>query len=140
NTLDASAEENALPILEVLWLHQQMSVPNRDLLVKVLQSPVERARIAGQRVAWHWSERETHQVASADTTISGMQYRTYYEPWWGLEEISPEEASESGSSESTLTEKTNDGPVPPSQRVVLDNKGVGPITEVNLPESIDEEM
>src|SRR5690606_7664221 len=65
--LDASDPENVLPVLEVLWLHQQFSKPNRDLLVKVLQSPEERARIAGQRVAWHWSERPTHQIASADS-------------------------------------------------------------------------
>src|SRR5690606_5923215 len=122
NALDASDPANALPILEVLWLHQQFSKPNRDLLVKVLQSPEERARIAGQRVAWHWSDRPTHQVASADSTISGMQFRTYYESWWGTTTGSNQEDVESSETESIVSQGQNVETTLPSERIVLYNK------------------
>lgn len=142
NKLDFSDEANALPIMEVLWLHQQFSVPNRDLLVKVLQSPKERARIAGQKVAWHWSDRETHKYASADSTISGMQFRTYHESWWGNEGIASvnSQIGEQAESEKTISQNSENQPVPPSQRVVMDNKGVGPIENVAIPEGIDEDL
>ncbi len=138
NALDASDPANALPILEVLWLHQQFSKPNRDLLVKVLQSPEERARIAGQRVAWHWSDRPTHQVASADSTISGMQFRTYYEPWWGM----PGESMQVTAEEMGFTDDTDSNPkvTPASLRKTLDNKGVGPVTNLVLSGEIDQEL
>lgn len=136
--LDASDKSNALPILEALWLHQQFSQPNRDLLVKVLQSPEERARIAAQRVAWHWSDRETHQVASADSTISGMQFRTYYEPWWGM----PGESMQVSAEEMGSTDDTDSNPevTPASLRKTLDNKGVGPVTNLVLPGEINQEL
>ncbi|WP_236980376.1 PVC-type heme-binding CxxCH protein [Membranihabitans maritimus] len=140
NALDAAKKENALPILEILWLHQQHNIRNKELLVKVLQSPVEQARIAAQKVAWFWSDRDTHSRGGADSTISGMQFRTFYEPWWG-NEVSSEESDVN--IEKPLTDgklASSEAEIPPSQRVVLDNKGVGPVKELNLPDDIDAEM
>lgn len=135
STLDPQKEEDALPMLEILWLHQQHNIENRELLVQVMQSPVEQARIAAQRVAWFWSEREIHKRGSTDSTISGMQFRTYYEPWWDTNDKDPSELEEA---EVTVEEvEPTSAAIPPSQRVALDNKGVGPVTELNLPDEID---
>ena len=80
--LDPKKTEDVVPLLEVLWLHQQHNVQNRELLVQMLKSPVEQARIAAQKVAWFWSDRETHREGGKDSKISGMQFRTYYEKFW----------------------------------------------------------
>ncbi|HLU89814.1 MAG TPA: PVC-type heme-binding CxxCH protein, partial [Cyclobacteriaceae bacterium] len=80
--LDPQSEEDALPMLEILWLHQQHNVQNRDLLVTVLKSPVENVRIAAQKVAWFWSERNSHLRGGTGSDISGMQFRTFYEGFW----------------------------------------------------------
>ena len=80
--LDPQKKENALPILEVLWLHQQHNVVNRELLTQVLKSPEEQARLAAQKVAWFWSDRESHRRGGTESDISGMQFRTYYEKFW----------------------------------------------------------
>lgn len=80
--LDPQKRENALPILEILWLHQQHNVVNRELLNQVLKSPEEQARLAAQKVAWFWSDRESHRRGGIESDISGMQFRTYYEKFW----------------------------------------------------------
>jgi sugar lactone lactonase YvrE/azurin/lysophospholipase L1-like esterase len=80
--LDPQSKEDALPMLEILWLHQQHNVENRDLLVTVLKSPEQQARIAAQRVAWFWSDRKSHLRGGTGSDISGMQFRTYYEKFW----------------------------------------------------------
>ncbi len=81
-TLDPQKIEDTLPMLEILWLHQQHNVINRDLLTMVLKSPEEKARIAAQKVAWFWSDRNSHQRGGSSSDISGMQFRTYYEKFW----------------------------------------------------------
>lgn len=81
--LDPRKREDALPLLEVLWLHQQHNVENRELLVQILKSPEEQARIAAQKVAWFWSDHlDTHREGGKTSDISGMQFRTYYEKFW----------------------------------------------------------
>ncbi len=139
---DPKKKEDALPILEVLWLHQQFNVKNRELLATVLKSPQERARLAAQKVAWFWSEREYHREASADSSISGMQFRTFYESWWDEQSDDPavppepaEEAKPDGQAK-----KAADAPVPPSKQITLENKGIGPVKELKLPETIDPDM
>ncbi len=81
-SLDPQNIEDALPMLEILWLHQQHNVVNRDLLTLVLKSPEEKARIAAQKVAWFWSDRNSHQIGGSSSEISGMQFRTFYEKFW----------------------------------------------------------
>ncbi|WP_439581494.1 PVC-type heme-binding CxxCH protein [Dyadobacter bucti] len=80
--LDLDKKENALPMLEVLWLHQQHNVVNRDLLGKALKFPEAQVRIAAQKVAWAWSTRESHLRGGTGNDISGMQFRTFYEKFW----------------------------------------------------------
>ncbi len=137
--LDPRHSENALPILEVLWLHQQFNVKNRELLTTVLTSPEERARIAAQKVAWFWSDREHHHNASADSTVVGMQFRTYHESWWndGTKDSGGLQDKSSDIETDPKAEKTE---IPASQRVVLDNKGIGPVKDLKLPEEVDSEM
>lgn len=43
-------------------------------------------------------------------------------------------------SETSITEPTVDNSVKPSERIDLENKGVGPITSLELPETIDETL
>jgi sugar lactone lactonase YvrE/lysophospholipase L1-like esterase/mono/diheme cytochrome c family protein len=137
--LDPQKKENALPILEILWLHQQCNVKNRELLTAVLKSPEERARIAAQKVAWFWSDREYHQNASADSTVSGMQFRTFYESWWdgqGKDSVAPQEQDK----EVKPDKKAANVAVPPSKKIALDQKGIGPVKDLKLPEGINPEM
>lgn len=89
--LDPQNREHALPLLEVLWLHQQHNVPNGELLGHVLKSPEEQVRLAAQKVAWFWSDRETHKRGGTDSDISGMQFRTYYEKFWSERDSVPHE-------------------------------------------------
>lgn len=80
--LDRSETENALPLLEVLWLHQQHNRVNRELLVELLKSPEEPVRIAAQKVAWFWSERASHLAAPDPAGVPGMEFRIGYESFW----------------------------------------------------------
>jgi sugar lactone lactonase YvrE/mono/diheme cytochrome c family protein len=139
NKLDPQLEENALPILEVLWLFQQFSVPNRDLLKIVLTCPEERARLAAQKVAWAWSDRETHQDAGSDSTIVGMQFRTYYEPWWH-NQAKDSLVVQAHAKENVPDKKPTDAPLPPSKRITLDKKGIGVVKDIKLPKEINSEM
>lgn len=80
--LDPGNKEHALPLLEALWIHQQHNVKDRELLLKVLKCREEQARIAAQKVAWFWSDRETHFRGDSTTNPRGMQFRTFYEKFW----------------------------------------------------------
>ncbi len=80
--LDPKKKEDALPMLEILWLHQQHNVVNRELLVKVLSSPEYQARLAAQKVNFFWSGKDTFKPAKSDSTVSGMLNRTGYEKFW----------------------------------------------------------
>lgn len=139
NKLDPQVEENALPILEILWLYQQFSVPNRELLKIVLTCPEERARLAAQKVAWAWSDRETHQNAGSDSTIVGMQFRTYYESWWH-NQVKDSLVVQEQAKEAIPNKKPTDIPLPASKRIVLDRKGIGPVKDIKLPKEINAEM
>lgn len=147
--LDPQKEDDALAMLEILWLHQQHNIENRELLVKVLQSPVEQVRLAAQKVAWFWSERETHKRGSTDSTISGMQFRTYYEPWWNPSDSVETNSSgtkeqkvstEKAKKETTASSSASGSNLPPSKRVMLDKKGVGPVMDITLPDDIDSQL
>ncbi|OYX96413.1 MAG: hypothetical protein B7Y76_08870, partial [Sphingobacteriia bacterium 35-40-5] len=80
--LDPKKKEDALPMLEILWLHQQHNVINRPLLVKVLSSPEYQARLAAQRVNFFWSGKDTFKPAKSEASVTGMQNRTFYEKFW----------------------------------------------------------
>lgn len=80
--LDVNKKEDALPLLEALWVHQQHNVKNRELLVKVLRCREEQARIAAQKVAWEWSDRNTHLRGDSTTTPRGMDHKLAYEKFW----------------------------------------------------------
>jgi len=60
---DPERLEDAHPLLEGLWMHQQHNVVNDDLLEKLLQSPEPNARIAAERVRWFWKERDPQLMA-----------------------------------------------------------------------------
>lgn len=53
-TLDPSKMEDALPLLEALWLHQQHNIRNPALLETVLASPDPHVRIAAATVKHFW--------------------------------------------------------------------------------------
>ena len=80
--LDPKKKEDALPMLEILWLHQQHNVINRPLLVKVLSSPEYQARLAAQKVNFFWSGKDTFKPGKSESSVSGMQFRTGYEKFW----------------------------------------------------------
>ena len=52
---DPAREEEAHHLLEALWLHQQHNVRNDELLNKLLNSPIDHARIAAGTVKHFWS-------------------------------------------------------------------------------------
>lgn len=82
HNLSLSRKEDLLPMLEILWLHQQHNVKNQELLRQLLTAPEEQVRLAAQKVAWAWSDRNIHFVGPSDNKISGMQFRTFYESFW----------------------------------------------------------
>ena len=51
---DPAKKEDARPLLEALWVHQQHNVRNVDLLGKVLKSPEPHAHIAATTVQHFW--------------------------------------------------------------------------------------
>lgn len=61
---DIHKPEDAHPLLEVLWLHQQHNIENRELLGLLLNSPEPHARLAAQRVQKMWDHNK-----SAPTSI-----------------------------------------------------------------------
>lgn len=139
-SLDPTKREDALPMLELLWLHQQHNVVNRDLLVKVLKSPEEQARIAAQKVAWFWSDREHHKRGGTDADIAGMQFRTFYESFWHDPDSTASAPDGDEAKAATGTTDNASTETPPSQTVDLDNKGIGPIKELKLPEDVDQAL
>ncbi len=80
--LDPAKAGDAIPLLEALWIHQRREVKDTALLEKTRAIPAPEAKAAVETVAWHWSGRNTH--FRGDTTIEGrgMQFRTFYEPYW----------------------------------------------------------
>ncbi|MDA0765805.1 MAG: GDSL-type esterase/lipase family protein [Verrucomicrobia bacterium] len=62
---DPTKEEDAHPLLEALWIHQQHNVRNEALLEAVLNSPAPHARIAAATVKHLWG--------AADPTKGQMQ-------------------------------------------------------------------
>lgn len=82
-TLDEKKAEDAIPLLEALWLHQQHGAEDQALLQRALGITVPEALPAVRQVEWHWSGRNTHFVGgSGDTTSARMQHRTFFEPYW----------------------------------------------------------
>lgn len=55
-TLDKKSDQDAIPLLEALWLHQQFNVRNEALLTEWLGSPVEHVCIAAATVKHFWNE------------------------------------------------------------------------------------
>jgi putative membrane-bound dehydrogenase-like protein len=55
---DPKKKEDAHPLLEALWVHQQHNVRNVELLGQLLQSPEPRARLAAQTVQHLWFDVE----------------------------------------------------------------------------------
>ncbi len=53
-TLDAKKKEDAIAMLEALWVHQQHNVRDRELLDAVMASPQKHAAIAAATVKHHW--------------------------------------------------------------------------------------
>jgi mono/diheme cytochrome c family protein/lysophospholipase L1-like esterase len=53
--------EDALPLLEALWLYQQNHVRNMELLNALLESPEQHARIAAATVKHHWGPADPTQ-------------------------------------------------------------------------------
>lgn len=112
--LSLNKKEDLIPMLEILWLHQQHNVKNHELLRQMLTAPDEQIRLAAQKVAWHWSDRNHHFVGPADNKISGMQFRTFYESFWTHPDSVKVETPETHAGHSTAP------PPPSSDRVELD--------------------
>ena len=53
---DANDPKEAHHLLEALWLHQQFNVHNKDLLNRLLDSKVDHARIAAEKVKHYWTK------------------------------------------------------------------------------------
>lgn len=53
-TLDPKKKEDAIPLLEALWIHQQFNVRDRDLLNTVLSSVDPHAIMGAKTVRHHW--------------------------------------------------------------------------------------
>lgn len=92
--LDINKKEDVLPMLEILWLYQQHNRKNPELLRLMLKAPEQQARIAAQKVAWAWSDRNTHFVGGSDSKIVGMQFRTFYESFWKDPEAASDPAAQ----------------------------------------------
>ncbi|MBI3880874.1 MAG: ThuA domain-containing protein [Verrucomicrobia bacterium] len=58
---DPNKKEDAHPLLEALWLHQQHNVRNTALLAQLLKSPEPHARIAAKTVEHLWFNVEASQ-------------------------------------------------------------------------------
>jgi putative membrane-bound dehydrogenase-like protein len=67
---DPNKKEDAHPLLEALWLHQQHNVKNVELLETMLKSPEPHARIAAQTVKHLWFNVEASQRGGV---IAGME-------------------------------------------------------------------
>ena len=67
---DAAREADAHHLLEALWLHQQHNVVNRELLGRLLASPVLHARNAAQRVEMMWQHSAARPVAIGGASAS----------------------------------------------------------------------
>jgi azurin/glucose/arabinose dehydrogenase/lysophospholipase L1-like esterase len=74
NQFDPENEVDALHLLEALWVHQQHNVQNHELLEMILNSPVENARYAAEKVRWFWEDHEPQLISghlAAETETPG---------------------------------------------------------------------
>ncbi|MBK8247670.1 MAG: hypothetical protein IPK85_09770 [Gemmatimonadetes bacterium] len=69
---DAAREADAHHLLEALWLHQQHNVVNRELLGRLLASPVLHARNAAQRVEMMWQHSAARPVATGGSSAGQL--------------------------------------------------------------------
>ncbi len=60
-TLDVRKESDAIPLLEVLWVHQQHNVRDEKLLKMLLDSPNQHVRIAAKTVEHFWGVADPTQ-------------------------------------------------------------------------------
>jgi len=77
---DAGSGEDALPLLEALWLHQQHNVVNRELLEIVLNSPNPHARHAAKRVATSAAWRTPSVLTKLEATAKASSANVGNEP------------------------------------------------------------
>ena len=70
---DSKKPEHAHHLLEALWLHQQHNVKNEKLLVTVLNSPVNDARVAARTVKQFWDTSAAANVKSEPQTAPVKQ-------------------------------------------------------------------
>lgn len=124
--LDINKKEDNLPMLEVLWLHQQHNVKNQELLRQMLKAPEQQARLAAQKVAWAWSDRNMHFVGPSNNKVSGMQFRTFYESFWTHPDSVKTESHEAHAAPASAGNQA-----PTSQPVVLDLTKE-PVAKVNI--------
>jgi putative heme-binding domain-containing protein len=90
---DGSKEEDAHHLLEGLWLFQQHNVVNEELLDTLLESPVEHARYAAERVKYMWDlDGQLGRQAAAVTSHHKMHRKKAPEDGGDLlaQEKSPE--------------------------------------------------
>ena len=66
---DPAKKEDAHPLLEALWLHQQHNVRNVELLGQLMKSPEPHARIAAATVQHLWFNVESSQVGGIITEV-----------------------------------------------------------------------
>ena len=64
--LDPEDAADAHHLLEVLWLHQQHNVENRELLGQLLASPEPHARVAARRVGYLWDHADSTPAVLED--------------------------------------------------------------------------
>src|SRR5690606_16285406 len=117
--LDPQKKEEIHPMLEILWLHQQFNVKNKELLAALLVSSEERARIAAQKVAWFWSGRNYHSAGLADSTVAGLQDRTYFESWWQEDKTESMGEIDDQTGEVLINDNSSDESKPPSEKIIL---------------------
>lgn len=78
---DPKKAEDAHPLLEALWIHQQHNIKNKPLLESLLQSPEPHAQVAAKTVEHHWYKvdhtrgghaGEEHDPLSTPKATSGI--------------------------------------------------------------------
>jgi lysophospholipase L1-like esterase/azurin len=69
---DPTSAKDAHHVLEGLWLHQQHNVKDRELLAKVLASPVAHARRSAERVQMLWDHDSSALVPALDRSPFDM--------------------------------------------------------------------
>lgn len=83
---DAKSAADAHHILEGLWLHQQHNVKDRELLAKVLASPIAHARRAAERVELLWNHDSSALAPAIDRSPFDMSAAQLAEQFEGRSE------------------------------------------------------